>query len=157
MPDKFARDDLVGRVNERVLGRSAADSPIDDLERFVFGVAKHVLQEHWRQAKRRMTREVTLSRTAENLYRSVTATVDATGVHSRATMLKALRECLEQLPETERLIAERCYADGKSKENRAALAVELGIARNTLDARLSRMRARLEGCVKARLRARNRS
>lgn len=117
----------------------------------MFGVAKHVLQEHWREAKRRMTREVTLSRTAENMYRSVTATIDATGVHSRPTMLKALRECLEQLPEADRVIAERCYADGKSKENRAALATELGIARNTLDARLSRMRARLEGCLKLRL------
>ena len=149
--DSFVRDDLVGRVNERILTRSESQTQIEDLERFVFGVAKHVLQEHWRESKRRVLTEATLSQTAENLVRSVTATVDASGVHTRRAMLAALKGCLEQLPEAERALAQNCYGEERSKDARAALAADLGISRNTLDARISRLRAKLENCVRRKL------
>lgn len=149
--DSFVRDDLIGRVNERILTRSDAQSQIEDLERFVFGVAKNVLQEHWRESKRRLQTETTLASTAENLVKSVTATVDASGVHTRRTMLAALQSCLEQLPEAERSLAQRCYGEQSSKDARAALAAEIGISRNTLDARLSRLRAKLENCVRRKV------
>jgi RNA polymerase sigma factor (sigma-70 family) len=148
--DATARADLVGRVNERVLRRLRAGDPIDDVERFVFGVAKHVLQEHWREQKRARVAEVTLSPTVENLGRELSTTVE-TGLHSRKSLLRALSACLEAQSDTDRLIAERCYGEGKSKENRAALAEELGMSRNTLDARISRLRVKLEQCVRARL------
>lgn len=150
VPDAFTRGDLAGRVNERVLRRLNEGEAIDDVERYAFGVAKHVLQEFWREQKRRRDAEVTLSQTVENLGRELTTTVE-TGMHSRAALLRALRECLDALPEGDRMIAERCYADGKSKDIRAALAEELGMARNTLDARISRLRAKLEQCVRAKL------
>jgi len=150
MTDAFARADLVGRVNERVLRRLRDGALVDDVERFAFGVARHVLQEHWREQKRRREAEVTLSPTVENLGREMSSTIE-TGLHSRKSLLRALRECLDALSESDRVIAERCYGDGKSKENRAALAEELGMSRNTLDARISRIRARLEQCVRLRL------
>lgn len=149
--DAFARDDLIGRVNERILSRSEVQTTIEDLERFVFGVAKNVLLEHWRESQRRIQTEATLASTAENLVRSVTATVDASGVQTRRTMLAALHACLEQLPEADRVLAQRCYGEERSKDARAALAVEMGIARNTLDARLSRLRAKLENCVRRKI------
>ena len=62
VPDSFVRDDLIGRVNERILTRPESQTRIEDLERFVFGVAKNVLQEHWRESKRRVQTEATLSR-----------------------------------------------------------------------------------------------
>ena len=151
VPDSFVRDDLIGRVNERILTRPESHTRIEDLERFVFGVAKNVLQEHWRESKRRVQTEATLSETAENLVRSVTATVDASGVHTRRAMLAALKGCLEQLPESDRALAHRCYGEERSKDARAALAAEFGISRNTLDARTSRLRAKLESCVRKKL------
>ena len=148
--DAAARADLVGRVNERVLRRLDEGDPIEDVERFAFGVAKHVLQEHWRESKRRRAVEATLSPTVENLARELSTSVE-TGLHSRKALLRALRGCVETMPASDRLIADRCYSDGRSKENRAGLAEELGIARNTLDVRISRIRARLQDCVRKRL------
>lgn len=148
--DPVVRQDLVSRVNERVLKRSRDGTVIDDVERFAFGVARHVLQEHWREVKRRQAVEVTLSATVENRPKTaVTAT--STSSSPRAALLHALRECIEELPDTDRLIARRCYGEGKSKDLRAAIAEELQLSRNALDARLSRIRARLEACVRARL------
>jgi len=149
--DAFVRDDLIGRVNERILSRSDTQTTIEDLERFVFGVAKNVLLEHWRESQRRLQTEATLASTAENLVGSVTATVDASGMHTRGTMLAALHSCLEQLPAADRVLAQRCYGEERSKDARAALAAEMGIARNTLDARLSRLRAKLEHCVRRKI------
>jgi RNA polymerase sigma factor (sigma-70 family) len=154
--DTFVRDDLIGRVNERVLRLASEGAPIQDVERFVFGVAKHVLQEHWRSVKQRRESEVTLSATVENLGRSITST-SVTGAFSRTATLAALRDCLLQLPDSDQRIAERCYGDGKSKDNRAALSAELGITRNNLDVRLTRMRAKLEECVKSKLTTRSAS
>jgi len=148
--DPVVQQELVGRVNERVLKRSHDGTVIEDVERFAFGVARHVLQEHWREEKRRHAFEVTLSETIENLPR-VAATVTGTSGSSRALLLGALNQCIEELPETDRMIARRCYAEGKSKDLRAAIAEEMGLSRNALDARLSRIRAKLESCVRARL------
>ena len=61
---------------------------------------------------------------------------------------------MSELPPQDRELAERCYGEGKSKDNRAQLAADLGLTRNTVDVRISRMRAKLEACVRARLNAR---
>lgn len=148
--DPVVRQDLVSRVNERVLKRSRDGTVIEDVERFAFGVARHVLQEHWREVKRRQAVEVTLSATVENRPKTA-ATATNTNSNPRAALLQALRACIEELPDTDRMIARRCYGEGKSKDLRAAIAEELQLSRNALDARLSRIRARLEGCVRARL------
>lgn len=148
--DASRRADLVGRTNERILRKLREGQDIADIERFAFGVARHVLQEHWREQKRARAAEVTLSPTIENFGRELSTTIE-TGLHSRKSLLRALSECLDALSDGDRTIAERCYGEGMSKENRAQLAQELGITRNTLDARISRIRARLEKCVRDRL------
>jgi DNA-directed RNA polymerase specialized sigma24 family protein len=157
--DASVRDELVSRVNERITRRSSAEvgtpiERIEDLERFAFGVARLVLMEYFREAKRTRRREATLSPTVENLGRELTSTIES-GVVSRGSLLRALTDCLAELPEAERAIADRCYGDGKSKDVRAALSIELGVSRNALDARISRIRARLEACVRLRLRLPN--
>lgn len=149
--DAFRRGDLVGQVNERLVTKLNEGAAIDDLERFAFGVARNVLQEHWRERKRSVEREATLSSTAENLGKELSGTID-TGPQTRNALLAALKECLVALPDSDRSIAEKCYAGASSKENRAALAAELGISRNALDVRISRIRARLEQCVRSKLR-----
>ncbi|MGQ0639369.1 MAG: sigma-70 family RNA polymerase sigma factor [Gemmatimonadaceae bacterium] len=154
LTDAHLRDDLVGRVNERVLRRAAEGAPIEDVERFAFGVAKHVLQEHWREASRNRSSEVTLTETVENIARTLTSTTAVTGAFSRSAALEALKHCLVELPDVDQTIAVRCYGDGKSKDNRAALSEELAMTRNALDVRISRIRARLEECVKNRLTSR---
>jgi hypothetical protein len=58
---------------------------------------------------------------------------------------------VESLEESERLLAERCYGEGKSKDNREQLAAELNLTRNALDARISRLRGKLEQCVRQKL------
>ena len=148
--DAAARQDLVSRVNERILKRSRDGTVIEDVERFAFGVARHVLQEHWREEKRRQAFEVTLSATIENRPR-IAATATTTSASPRGALLQTLHECIEELPDTDRMIARRCYGEGKSKDLRAAIAEETQLSRNALDARLSRIRAKLEACVRARL------
>ena len=51
--DRTVRADLVGRVSVRVLERLRGTAQVDDVERFAFGVARNVLQEYWRERKRR--------------------------------------------------------------------------------------------------------
>lgn len=148
--DKSARQDLVGRVNERLLQRLSDGAPIDDVERFAFGVSRNVLQEYWREQKRRRTDEATLTSTVENLGNQLSTTIE-TGPHTRKALLRALHECVESLEESERLLAERCYGEGKSKDNREQLAAELNLTRNALDARISRLRGKLEQCVRQKL------
>lgn len=150
--DRHIRDDLVGRVNVRVVERLVSRSDIDDVSKFAMGVSKHVLQEHWRELKRHRIAEATLTSTIENLGKELSTAID-TGPHTREALLSALRECIVALSEEDRAIAERCYGEGKSKDNREQLATELGISRNALDARVSRLRARLEICVRQRLTA----
>ncbi len=142
--------DLVGKVNERVLRGINNGDKILDVERYTFGVARHVLQEYWREVKRRRAIEETLADTFEERSPTVTRTTD-TSVSSRKFMLSALSSCIDQLPEEDREMARRCYGSGTSKENRAALAQETGLSRNSLDARISRIRVKLEACVRLRL------
>jgi DNA-directed RNA polymerase specialized sigma24 family protein len=123
---------------------------IVDLERFAFGVARHVMQEHWREVKKRSQREATLTEGIEELAKSLSS-ADDMGIVSRKSLLKALGACLDLMGGSDRYIAQRCYGEGKSKENREALAVELHLTRNAIDARISRIRARLESCVRSRL------
>lgn len=148
--DRHARDDLVSRVNLRVVERLVSRSDVDDVRKFAMGVSKNVLQEHWRELKRSRIAEATLTSTVENLGKELSTTID-TGPHTRQSLLGALRECLVSLSEEDRAIAERCYGEGRSKDNREQLASTLGISRNALDARISRLRTRLELCVRQRL------
>jgi RNA polymerase sigma factor (sigma-70 family) len=142
--------EILSRVNERIVLRAREGETIDDVERFAFGVARNVLREHWREVKRRQAFEATLSETIENRPPSKATRTDTVSI-DRSQMLEALRACIAQLSPTDRHIAEQCYGDGKSKENRAALAAELGINRNAVDIRISRIRGKLEACVRARL------
>ena len=148
--DRTVRADLVGRVNVRVLERLRGTAQVDDVERFAFGVARNVLQEYWRERKRRDKREATLASTAQNIGRELTASIETTKF-GRKAMLRALTECLASLGEKDRDLAERCYGEGKSKDTREALARELSLTRNALDARISRVRSRLEACVRNKL------
>jgi RNA polymerase sigma factor (sigma-70 family) len=150
--DDATQEDLLSRVNERALNRFDAGD-IQRVEQFVFGIARNVLHEHWREIKRRRAVEVRLTETAENYAPPRDATT-ITGIKSRTWLLRSLQQCLEQLPAADQSLARDAYRIGKSKENRSALAEKLGITRNTLDARLSRIRRRLDLCVQAKLAAR---
>ena len=150
VPDRTTREELVARVNLRLVERLHGARGIDDLERFAFGVANNVLNEFWREKQRRQLTEATLSSTAENLGRELTASLE-TLPGSRKALLRALEECLGQLNEADRDLAIRCYGEGKSKDNREQLARELSLTRNTLDARIARIRSRVATCVERKL------
>jgi RNA polymerase sigma factor (sigma-70 family) len=148
--DRTIREDLIGRVNLRVVERLRGQHEIEGVVPFGLGVARNVLHEHWREQKRRRTSEASLNSAVQNLGAELSTTIE-TGPHTRKALLAALHECVSGLSESDRVIAERCYGDGKSKNNREHLAVELGVTRNALDARISRLRIRLEACVKKKL------
>lgn len=148
--DRSTREELRALVNVRLVERIRGTQGIEDLERFAFGVARNVLHEYWREKQRREAAEATLSSTAENLGQELSTTLE-TAPGSRKALLRALQECLADLSEADRLIADRCYGDGRSKDNREVLAKELSLTRNALDARISRIRSRMEACVRQRL------
>lgn len=142
--DAVIADELISEVFDRVLRNKSRGVPIVDLERFCVGVASNVLREHWRHVGRQQDFETTLTEAFANPSRESTAT-------GRGAVLSALRACVEELTVADRDLAMRCYGDGKSKDIRAVLAAELGLSRNALDARVSRIRKRLEACVGRKL------
>ena len=147
--DVAAQNDILGQVNERALSRFD-DGDIARVEQFVFGIARHVMHEYWRELKRRRAAETNLGETAQN-YAVPRDPTTISGIGSRAWLLRALYDCIAQLAPQDQHVLRRSYGTGKSKDNRAVLAQELGISRNALDARISRLRSRLDQCVQARL------
>ena len=70
---------------------------------------------------------------------------------AREKMHGCLEKCLDELPNDDReLILEYYRSEGREKiERRSELAGRLGLSKNALILRASRIRTRLEGCVRS--------
>jgi DNA-directed RNA polymerase specialized sigma24 family protein len=127
-------DEAINRVAKRIGDGEA----IQDLNRYIFGVAHLILLEDLKVRKRKQAMREEL----ERLHRSPVRSED----HSAAG---CLRSCLEAIaPESRNLILR--YYEGEQQRrirNRAELARELGIPLNALRNRALRLRARLETCI----------
>ena len=141
-------DDLADETLNRVARRLEETGAIEDVvpARYCYIVAKFVLLESYRQRARES--DVAWSDTAVDVADPAT-TQDTTG--SRERTLACLERCLEACTPAERQLILDYYRTptGKASEQRKALAARLGLTANSLTIRASRIRSRLEGCVRA--------
>lgn len=74
--------------------------------------------------------------------------VEVAGVDDGDASLRALRRCLDELPERSRRALQRRYGDGAE---RAAIARELGLGAEGVKSLLVRLRTALAACVQRRV------
>jgi DNA-directed RNA polymerase specialized sigma24 family protein len=120
-------DHLADEALNRLARKLTEGVSIPHLDRYAFGIARFLVQEDLRARRGRQAalREFP----SQNPGRS-------------ASMVAALEECLAGVPDANRLLIERYYA-----EDRGTLARELGISVNALRNRAMRIREELFQCV----------
>jgi DNA-directed RNA polymerase specialized sigma24 family protein len=123
LPDQLA-DEALNRLARKL----TEGVSIPHLDRYAFGIARFLVQEDLRA---RRGRQAALRQFPNQ---------NAAG--RSASMVAALEECLAGLPDANRRLIERYYAD-----DRAKLARELGISVNALRNRALRIREELFECV----------
>lgn len=131
-----AADETLDRIPERI----ASDTKSEEVNYIAFSVARYIFLEKIREEKKR--------------------TVAADGFHLKSGTSReadernefdALRECFKSLYDDERKLLAEYFADlsaGELFEHRQKLAQREGIGMNNLRNKISRLRRRLEDCVK---------
>lgn len=136
-----AADETLDRTALKV----AADTPIDDVKKYSFGVARLIFLE-----RRRFSKKEQLA--AADFYgrdKISTASIE----NAETDDFHFLRECFESLSSAERAFLQTYFADlpaAKLTEQRRRLTVEKEISLNQMRVKVSRLRKRLENCVRAR-------
>lgn len=134
-PDKAA-DETIDRIPERI----NPETQREDIRFIAFSVAKFVFLEKLRQEKRR-------TQAGEKFYQKK-GTIDNFGEKDE---FEPLRECFNDLYQHERELLVSYFADLSGDElsaHRQNLADREAIDLNALRNRVSRLRKRLEECVK---------
>ncbi len=121
-------DNLADEVLNRLARKVMEGAEIPHLDRFAFGIARIVIQEHKRAQKNQ-----------EKAVRELQGTVQPG--HDWTTM-DSMQRCLQRLPSDRRELIERYYT-----EDRATLARRLGISVNALRNRAMRIRDELFRCI----------
>lgn len=147
IPEDMA-DETINRVARRIREGQVIHTP--NLAGYFYGVARNVIREYWKNEGRE-------SESIENKpYEIVTGeTPDELQAHKAQRLqherrLECLERCVEALPaETRRMIL-LYYRDDKGAQikTRQMLAEELGIPDYALRLRVSRVRAKLDACIK---------
>jgi DNA-directed RNA polymerase specialized sigma24 family protein len=146
-------DELADETLDRVGRRLSEGQSIADVDRYVLGVARHVLLETWRHERRHPTED-----DFEGAVARVAAPARETAEETEAG-LRCLARCLDALPAEERELLFRYYTgEGRALvEARQVLAAELGLAQGALRIRLHRIRLRMEQAVRNCLQGRETS
>lgn len=135
-PDRAA-DETIDRIPERI----TPDTKREDIRFIAFSVARFVFLEKLRQEKRRTTAD-------ENYYQKKGGTIEDFG---EKDAYEPLRECFNSLYPDEKELLVNYFADLAGAElsaHRQKLADREGIDLNALRNRVSRLRRRLDDCVK---------
>lgn len=133
-----AADETLDRVAEKInLG-----SEIEDLKSFAFGVARFVALEVLRRERSRAS-------AADSFYLKDSGTDE----FHQTDAVAHLRECFKELYPRERELLVKYFEDlaaDELSESRLKLARDEGVSLNALRNRISRLRKRLEDCLRGR-------
>lgn len=135
-------DESADETLDRVAEKLEQGAKIEDLRNFAFGVAKYVALEAIR-------REQTRARSADSFYLKDSATDE----FGESDAVETLRECFKGLYERERRLILKYFEDltaDELYENRRKLAESENLSLNALRNRISRLRKRLEDCMRGR-------
>jgi DNA-directed RNA polymerase specialized sigma24 family protein len=131
-----AADETIDRIPERIGETTAAE----DINYIAFSIAKFVFLEKMREERKR-------DAAADGFYLKQVAPRASTA----ADEFELLRQCFQRLYENERELLLQYFADLPAEElaaHRQKLADREGIDLNSLRNRVSRLRRRLEECVR---------
>lgn len=133
-PDVHADETL-----DRVARRLEEGEDVEHVPRYVYGVARRVLQE-WERRQRQ--EHAAIPELRARLHQQV-------GAADADRRLACLKRCLERLPEDERALILGYYQkpEGSPLQARKLYATQLGITYGTLKTRAHRARVRLEACL----------
>jgi RNA polymerase sigma factor (sigma-70 family) len=144
-PDDLA-DETLTRVARRLEeeGITVAETPA----RYCYIVARFVFLEHLREVKSHRMVEHDPADVAP--VQVALSGPDAEEAGIRESLFACLDKCLQELDSLNRRIITRYYIGGERVkiDNRRELAQSLGITQNALAIRASRIRKRLEACVR---------
>ena len=128
-------DEVIKRAGKKILKRV----PIPDIDRFCLGIARNVVQERLRN---RQNEESAFKQFLENCQ------TDQTDVEK---IMSLMERCFEKLPAKDReLLIDYCtIPEGLSRaEHRRQLAEKRNTTIQTLRIRITRLRRKLDDCVK---------
>lgn len=127
---------------DRTAAKVAAGTPIDDIKKYSFGVARLVFLERLRFSQKEKN-------AAENFYKQKNVSTE----DSETDGFDFFRECFKALPSADRNFLESYFTDlpyEKLVELRRRLSDEAGVSLNQARVKVSRLRKRLENCVRAK-------
>jgi len=143
-------DDLTDETLNRIARKLEEKGSITDVSalHYCYIVAKYVFLENLRRLKAEHIGAAEDVRQDTAQGQSVKTESDH---EAREKMHGCLEKCLDELPNDDReLILEYYRSEGREKiERRSELAGRLGLSKNALILRASRIRTRLEGCVRS--------
>lgn len=147
-------EDCADETIQRVAHKFGAGLKIEAEDPYIYfrGVARFVLQEQWR----RQTRWTPLEEVpppALPTFDPVAATLLAASRQEREQQLRCLEQCLAAQPAEARELFLAYHQGGRAEvggniDHRAALAAQLGIDITALRNRVTRLRRKLEECVR---------
>lgn len=141
-------DEVIQRVtrklNEGV--KVQADNPLT----YFRGVARYVLLEYWKLKQRGPVTLDDLPPSAQPFVNPIENELQQTMQAERERALACLPKCLAELPDEGRQLFLRYHqkSSGDNIEFRAQLARELGLEINALRSRITRLRDKLEKCIR---------
>ena len=131
-----AADETLDRTALKVAERA----PIDNINKYSFGVARLIYLERLRLSQKEKN-------AAEDFYAGKQVFLMA----AETDDFKFFRECFSRLPEDERHFLQTYFTDApyeKLIETRRRLTDEAGVSINQIRVKVSRLRKRLEDCVR---------
>jgi DNA-directed RNA polymerase specialized sigma24 family protein len=147
LPDEDLADETLTRVARRLEeeGITRGETPA----RYCYIVARFVFHEHLRENKAHpMVTHVSGDVAPQPSASSAADAAEAAGTQEK--LLACLQKCLQELDPLNRRIITRYYI-GTARvkiDNRRGLAESLGLSLNALTVRASRIRTRLDACVR---------
>jgi DNA-directed RNA polymerase specialized sigma24 family protein len=133
-----AADETLDRTALKV----AADTPIDNITKYSFGVARLIFLERLRLSQKE-------KKAAEDFYTGKEVSL----IDAENDDFRFFRECFDGLPTAERMFLQSYFTDAPYQqiiETRRRLTVEAGVSINQIRVKVSRLRKRLENCVQIR-------
>lgn len=142
-------EDLANETLDRVSRKLSKGEGVSaqNLARYCYGVASHILREHWRSSVQDAIYILPIAHNVPIFESQQQTEIETSANQETDISLHYLQTCLEQLPPEDRLLILKYYEYGSDDqpitEKRLRLAQNLGIGISALRVRAHRIRERL--------------
>lgn len=149
LTDPMEVDELLQDLFLRALAQSRRMAEMDEQEagRYLYGIARNLLREHWRKLKKERSRKP-LPEVERLILEIREREVEAAETVDRKDRLDALNDCLDRLSSGSRNLVNLRFFKGHSAVH---IAKERGESPDAVRMALMRVRHKLKTCVQNRL------